>query len=49
MAYRVTIPPMHVQMKTLERLSALQLQLDALETLKQQSEDNAKFILESYT
>lgn len=49
MAYRVTIPPMHVQTKTLERLSALQLQLDALETLKQQSEDNAKFILESYS
>ena len=48
MAYEVIIPSIAVQTKTLERLTALQIQLTALETLQKQSEDNARFILESY-
>ena len=48
MAYEVMIPSIAVQMKTLERLDALQSQLAALESLQRQSEDNARFILESY-
>jgi len=48
MAYSVIIPPLFVQTKTLERLDALQSQVIALETLQMQSEDNARFILESY-
>jgi type I restriction enzyme S subunit len=48
MAYEVMIPSITVQMKTLARLDALQSQLTALESLQRQSEDNARFILESY-
>jgi len=48
MAYEVVIPSITIQTKTLERLTALQSQLDALESLQRQSEDNARFILESY-
>jgi type I restriction enzyme S subunit len=48
MAYDVVIPSIAIQTKTLERLTALQSQLTALESLQRQSEDNARFILESY-
>ena len=48
MAYEVVIPSIAIQTKTLERLTALQSQLTALESLQRQSEDNARFILESY-
>ena len=48
MAYEVVIPSTVVQAKTLERLTALQSQLAALESLQRQSEDNARFILDSY-
>jgi hypothetical protein len=48
MAYEVVIPSIAIQTKTLERLTALQYQLTALESLQRQSEDNARFILESY-
>jgi len=48
MAYEVMIPSITVQMKTLARLDALQSQLTALESLQRHSEDNARFILESY-
>ena len=48
MEYEVVIPSIAIQTKTLERLTALQSQLTALESLQRQSEDNARFILESY-
>jgi restriction endonuclease S subunit len=48
MAYEVVIPSIDIQKKTLERLETLQFQLTALESLQRQSEDNARFILESY-
>jgi type I restriction enzyme S subunit len=48
MAYEVVIPSIAIQTKTLERLTSLQSQLTALESLQRQSEDNARFILESY-
>lgn len=42
------IPPISFQRSLIARLDALQSQLYALESLQQQSEDNARFILESY-
>ena len=48
MAYEVNVPPIAVQVRTLERLEALQSQLTALESLQKQTEDNACFILDSY-
>jgi type I restriction enzyme S subunit len=48
MAYEVNIPPITVQTRTLERLSLLESQLSALESLNKQTEDNARFILNSY-
>ena len=42
------VPPVALQDSTLGRLTALQSQLTALESLQRQSEDNARFILESY-
>jgi restriction endonuclease S subunit len=48
MAYEVNIPPITVQTRTLERLTALESQLTALESLQKQTEDNARFILDSY-
>ena len=42
------IPPIAFQTAVVTRLDALQSQLTALETLQKQSEDNARFILESY-
>ncbi len=47
-SYEVTIPPLKVQMDIVARLDTLQVQIDALETMQCQSEDNARFILESY-
>lgn len=44
----ITIPSLDLQAEVLQRLEALQSQLTALETLQKQSEDNARFILESY-
>lgn len=44
----VAIPPIDFQQSVISRLDALQSQLVALETLQRQSEDNARFILESY-
>ena len=41
-------PPLDFQQSVLVRLDALQSQLDALNSLQRQSEDNARFILESY-
>jgi restriction endonuclease S subunit len=48
MAYEVVIPSIAIQTKTLERLTVLQSQLTVLESLQRQSEDNGRFILESY-
>ena len=48
MAYEVNIPSIAVQTRTLERLSLLESQLTALESLQKQTDDNASFILESY-
>jgi type I restriction enzyme S subunit len=41
-------PPLDFQQQVVARMDALQSQVDALESLHQQSEDNARFILESY-
>jgi hypothetical protein len=41
-------PPLVVQEEVVARLDALQSQLAALESLQRQSEDNARFILQSY-
>jgi hypothetical protein len=45
---QIVVPPLDIQNNILIRLEALQSQLTALESLQKQSEDNAKFILESY-
>ena len=42
------LPPPAFQHTLVARLDALQTQLTALETLQKQSEDNARFIMESY-
>ena len=42
------LPPLAFQHAVIARLEALQSQLTALESLQRQSEDNARFILESY-
>jgi hypothetical protein len=42
------LPPLAFQHTLVARLDALQSQLAALESLQRQSEDNARFILESY-
>jgi restriction endonuclease S subunit len=44
----IHIPPLPIQQSILTRMDALQSQLTALESLQRQSEDNARFILESY-
>lgn len=44
----ISIPPIDFQQSVVSRLDALQSQVIALETLQRQSEDNARFILESY-
>jgi restriction endonuclease S subunit len=44
----IPIPPLAFQHAVVARLDALQSQLAALESLQRQSEDNARFILESY-
>jgi restriction endonuclease S subunit len=41
-------PPLEIQKCVVEKIKMLQTQLTALETLQKQSEDNARFILESY-
>ena len=41
-------PPLPIQQSILTRMDALQSQLTALESLQRQSEDNARFIMESY-
>jgi restriction endonuclease S subunit len=46
--FPIHLPPMEDLKLHLARLDALQSQLTALETLQKQSEDNARFILESY-
>ncbi|GAH14012.1 unnamed protein product, partial [marine sediment metagenome] len=46
--YKIRIPNLDVQKDTLNRLNALQSQLDALEMLQKQSKNNAAFILEAY-
>jgi len=45
---KMPLPPLEFQTAILARLAALESQLAALETLQRQSEDNARFILESY-
>lgn len=42
------LPPIAFQLSLVIRLDALQSQLTALENLQKQSEDNARFILDSY-
>jgi hypothetical protein len=42
------VPSIVYQTAIVARLDALQSQLNALESLQHQSEDNARFILESY-
>lgn len=44
----IPLPPFDFQQSVITRLDALQSQLDALQSLQKQSEDNARFILESY-
>lgn len=44
----ISLPPIEFQHSMISRLDALQAQLTALETLQRQSEDNARFILDSY-
>ncbi len=44
----IPLPPIDFQHSLIARLDALQSQLTALETLQKHSEDNARFILESY-
>jgi restriction endonuclease S subunit len=44
----IAVPPRIIQVDVLTRLEALQSQVTALEALQKQSEDNARFILESY-
>ena len=44
----IRVPSLSRQESALARLEALQSQLTALESLQRQSEDNARFILESY-
>jgi len=44
----VPLPPLDFQHALVARLDALQSQLTALESLQRHSEDNARFILESY-
>jgi type I restriction enzyme M protein len=44
----ISLPPIEFQHSVISRLDALQSQLSALETLQRQSEDNARFILDSY-
>lgn len=46
--FPIIIPPIPFQEALISRLDALQSQLTSLETLQKQSEDNARFILESY-
>jgi len=48
MAYEVIIPSIDIQTETILRLSTLESTLTALETSSKQSEDNARFILESH-
>lgn len=40
--------PLDFQRQLVDRLEKLQLQIDALEEYQAQTEDNAKFMLESY-
>ena len=42
------IPSLEIQAATLARLAALESQVAALESLQRSTEDNARFILESY-
>lgn len=46
--FPIIVPPLEFQTAVVTRLDALQSQLTALESLQRQSEDNARFILESY-
>jgi restriction endonuclease S subunit len=46
--FPISLPPLDFQRALVARLDALQAQLSALESLQRQSEDNARFILESY-
>ena len=45
---KMPVPPIDFQLSVLSRIESLQTQLTALESLQKQSEDNARFILESY-
>ena len=45
---KITIPTLEVQQNIIRRISIIESQLTALESLQRQSEDNARFILESY-
>lgn len=45
---RIPVPPLDVQRSVVGRLDTLAAQITALELLKKESEDNARFILESY-
>lgn len=45
---KMPLPPLAFQHSLIARLTALQSQLTALESLQRQSEDNAHFILDSY-
>ena len=45
---KLPVPPLDFQQSVIARLTALESQLTALESLQKQTEDNARFILESY-
>jgi restriction endonuclease S subunit len=45
---KMPLPPLDFQQSVLVRLEILQSQLTALESLQKQTEDNARFILDSY-
>ena len=44
----IPIPPLDFQQSVVSRMEALESQIKALESLQSQSEDNARFILDSY-
>jgi restriction endonuclease S subunit len=44
----IVIPPLDFQLSAVSRMESLESQIKALESLQSQSEDNARFILDSY-
>ncbi len=49
MSYRITVPSIDIQTKTLEQLSSLQSRLDSLESLRRDTQVSAEFMLGLYS